>query len=180
MEQENLFREDEFRPGDLVFLTKAYEDYIKRKNPKLSISLVNRLAKIEEIIDWESDNGKKIKEAREKSGKWKNLIIEDNKYLLSIYYHDVDNKFNGKRGIIECTPMFLYQPGDNSKVFFEKVPDWVYEEIQRKCRNFDVKLVPVEKKPTVDDIEKQFQDEDKSVGGQLLKSLSKKGKNKGL
>ena len=57
------------KEGDLVFLTQAYEKFMYERNPRLRASLVNRLAKLEEIIDWKSPKGRKIKEARIKSGK---------------------------------------------------------------------------------------------------------------
>ena len=76
----------DIKPGDLVFLTQEYESYIYARNPKMKLSLVNRIAKLEEILDWDSPKGKKIKELREKSGRWKDLPLEDNKYIFSIYY----------------------------------------------------------------------------------------------
>jgi hypothetical protein len=128
----------DYQPGDLVFLSEAYEKYVFEKNPKLRISLVNRLAKIEDIIDWSTPKGQKIKEAREKSGKWKDLIIEDNKYILSVYYHDLTGR-KGQMGVVERgVPMFEKHPRTLAPFFF-KVPDWVYREIKAKCDQFDVR-----------------------------------------
>lgn len=128
-----------FAAGDLVILTQAYEEYMFNKNQDLSVSLVNRLAKIEEIIDWNSKKGKIIKAAREKSGKWKGLPIEDNRYILSIYYHDLIGR-NKKRGVIQRgVPMFSCSP-KNGAPFFEEVPDWMYREIAKKCETFTVEL----------------------------------------
>ena len=59
----------EIKVGDLVFITQDYEKYVFERNPKIRVSLVNRLAKLEQIIDWGSDSGKRIREARLKSGK---------------------------------------------------------------------------------------------------------------
>lgn len=124
-------------PGDLVFLTQAYEDYMYGKNPSLSVSFVNRLAKLEEIIDWDSKKGKIIKQARLKSDKWKDLPLEDNKYIFSIYYHDLVGR-NGKPGVIQRgVPMFSKDP-EKGIPFFEKIPDWIYKEISRSCVKFDV------------------------------------------
>lgn len=130
---------DDIKPGDLVFLTSAFENYMYEKYPKITIPFVNRLAKVEEIIDWESEKGKKIKKAREMSGKWKNLSIEENKYILSIYYHDLKGK-KGESGIVERgVSMFRFHPKTNH-VFFEKVPGWIFKLIKEKCEIFDVEL----------------------------------------
>lgn len=131
---------DELKSGDLLFLTKAFEDYFRKKNPTSKISLVNRLAKLEEIIDWGSDKGIAIKKAREMSGKWKNLSIEDNKYIISIFYHDLIGR-NKERGVVERgKPMFRTDPVTKAP-FFEKVPDWIYRDIMKQCETFSVELV---------------------------------------
>lgn len=129
----------DIKPGDLLFLTKSFEDHFRKKNPSSKISLVNRLAKLEEIIDWDSEKGQIIKAARIKSGKWKNLPIEDNKYIVSIYYHDLIGR-NKERGVIERgVPMFRYNP-KTKEPFFEKVPDWIYKSIMLQCETFSVEL----------------------------------------
>ena len=124
-------------PGDLFFLTQEYESYVYARNPKLKLSLVNRLAKLEEVIDWNSLKGKKIKALREQSGKWKGLPLEDNRYIFSIYYHDIDGR-NDQKGVIERgVPLFSKDPKTEAP-FFVKVPDWLFKEIIKKCENFDV------------------------------------------
>lgn len=128
---------DDIHPGDLVFLTQAYEQYMYRKKPDLKVSFVNRLAKLEEIIDWDSEKGQKIKKARVDSGKWKGLPLEDNRYLFSIYYHDLMGR-GGKRGVIgRGVPMFSKDP-ETGADFFEKIPDWIYKEIRKQCERFEV------------------------------------------
>ena len=130
---------EDIKPGDLLFLTRAFEDYFRQRNPSSKISLVNRIAKLEEIIDWASDKGLKIKKAREDSGKWKDLPIEDNKYIVSIYYHDLVGR-NKEKGVVERgVPMFRCNPKTGAP-FFEKVPEWIYKEIIRKCETFEVEL----------------------------------------
>lgn len=130
---------DDLRPGDLVFLTQAYERYLYERNPNLRLSFVNRLAKLMEIIDWDSDKGQAIKAARISSGKWKDLPLEDNRYLFSIFYHDVVGK-NGQQGVVErAVPMFSKDP-KTGEPFFQKVPDWIYREILKPCERFSVEL----------------------------------------
>lgn len=130
---------NDLKSGDLLILTGAFHVYFHKKHEKSKIILTNRLAKLEEIIDWDSSKGKLIKEARIKSGKWKNLPLEDNKYIISIYYHDLKGR-DGQKGVVERgVPMFRGHP-ETGTPFFEKVPDWLYKEIMKKCEEFDVEL----------------------------------------
>jgi len=129
-----------FKPGDLVFLTKWYEDFVREKNPKLEVFLVNRLSKIEEIIDWESDIGKAIKEERIASSKWTDLPIEDNKYILSVYYHELIGR-NGEQGVIQRgVPMFQKNP-KTGKDFFMKAPSGIFKEIAKECEKLGYGMV---------------------------------------
>lgn len=127
------------KEGDLVFLTQAYEKFMYERNPRLRASLVNRLAKLEEIIDWKSPKGRKIKEARIKSGKWKGLPLEDNRYIFSVFYPDLIGR-GGQKGVISRgVPLFSKDPV-TGEPFFQKVPDWFYREITQQCERFDVEV----------------------------------------
>ena len=130
----------DLNPGDLIFLTKAYNDYLHQKNPKMAVVATNRLAKLEEIIDWNSPKGKLIKDLRVKSGKWKDLPLEENKYIVSVYYHDITGR-KGERGVVERgVSMFQFHPQKPKVAFFEKAPDWIYKEIIKQCESFEVEL----------------------------------------
>lgn len=128
---------NDLSPGDLVFLTQAYENYVFERHPDLKVGLVNRLAKLESVIDWNSESGKKIMAARLKSGKWKDFPIEDCKYMFSIYYHELAGR-EGKKGVIETTPLFSKDP-KTGEAFFIKAPDWLMKDILAKSRQFEVK-----------------------------------------
>jgi hypothetical protein len=131
---------DDLKPGDLLFLTGAYNSYLHTKNPNMTVIATNRLAKLEEIIDWESPKGKMIKEMRIKTGKWKDLPLEENKYIVSIYYHELTGR-KGERGVVERgVSMFQFHPKNPKVAFFEKCPDWIYKEILKQCEVFDVEL----------------------------------------
>jgi len=124
-------------PGTLVILTEAYDKYWAKRSIEKKIKFVNRIAKLEEIIDWESDKGKRIKYARIKSGKWKDLPLEDNKYIFSIYYPELIGR-NGQAGVVERgVPMFSKDP-ENGKPFFIPVPEWLFKEIAKQCVKFGV------------------------------------------
>ena len=129
----------DFRSGDLVFLTQAYERWMYERNPHLKLSFVNRLARIEDIIDWESPKGKRIKEMRLRSGKWDDLPLEDNKYLLSIFYHDVQGR-KKEAGVVEQgVPSFSKYPGTEEPMFV-KVPKWIFEMLMTECQKFNVEI----------------------------------------
>jgi hypothetical protein len=131
---------DELKPGDLLFLTQAYNDYLHQRNPQMAVIATNRLAKLEEIIDWKSPKGKLIKDLRIKSGKWKGLPLEENKYIVSVYYHDIAGR-KGERGVVERgVSMFQFHPKNPKAAFFEKAPDWIYKEIMKQCEAFEVEL----------------------------------------
>lgn len=131
--------DEDIKSGDLLFLTETFNDYIHEKHPSSKIILTYRLAKLEEIIDWDSDKGKKIKAARILSGKWKDLPLEENKYIVSVYYHDLIGR-KGEKGVAERgVAMFRFHPKTGAP-FFEKVPDWIYKEIMKECEKFDVEL----------------------------------------
>ena len=130
---------DDLKPGDLVFLTSAYDDYIHKRTPDLKISMVNRLAKLEEIIDWGSEKGKIIKAARQKSGKWDNLPLEDNKWVFSVFHHELTGRKNQPGVIARGVCIFSADPATGDK-FFQKIPDWIYKEISKKCFTFGVSL----------------------------------------
>lgn len=128
---------EELKSGDLVFFTAEYEKYIYDKNPKISIPLVNRIGKIEEIIDWDSEKGRIIKEAREKNGKWDSLPIEDCKYVVSVFYPDLVGR-KGQKGVVERGMCIFEKSPHNDLPFFKKVPDWFFREIKKKCESFEV------------------------------------------
>lgn len=131
--------DNELKSGDLLFLTGAFNTYFHKKHKDSKIVLTNRMAKLEEIIDWNSEKGKTIKAARIKSGKWKNLPLEENKYIISIYYHDLIGR-DGQKGVVERgVAMFQGHPETGAR-FFEKVPDWLYREIMKKCEEFEVEM----------------------------------------
>jgi len=123
--------------GDLIYLTRAYEDHIKRSNPFISVRLENRIAKVEEILDWESEKGKKIKEARLKTGKWDKLPLEDNKYILSVYYPELAGR-KGEKGVVERGVASFSKDPITGVSFFDKLPDWMFKELAAKGKQLNI------------------------------------------
>ena len=134
--------------GDLVHLTKAYEAYLKSKHPFMSVQLENRIAKIEEIIDWGSEKGQKIKAARIKTQKWGKLPLEDNKYILSVYYPELQGR-SGQRGVIDRgVPSFSKDPksgaaffskiSEISEDFLSELPGWMSKDIKARCKELKI------------------------------------------
>jgi hypothetical protein len=163
---------NDLKPGDLLFLTKAFEEYFHQRHPGSHICLVNRLAKLEEIIDWASPKGQQIKRARLASGKWKDLPLEECRYLISIYYHDIEGR-KGQPGVAERgAVMFRYHP-TTGQTFFEKVPDWIYREIMKQCEVFNVEKQEVA--PTLEERVQQHASETSAdADATIIKAMSKK------
>jgi len=134
---EKLKPAGDVKPGDLLMLTAAYDAFVRARNPRLALVLTNRLAKLEEIIDWESPKGRLIKETRIKSGKWAKLPLEENRYIVSVFYPDVTGR-NGKIGVAERgVPLFRFHP-ETREPFFIRMPDWVARELTKGCETFSV------------------------------------------
>lgn len=127
------------KPGDLVFFTDAYEKYMYDRHPNLRVSLTNRLAKLEDIIDWDSPKGKTIKAQRLKSGKWKDLPLEDNRYIFSVYYHELKGR-GGTFGVVERGVCMFSKDPATGEPFFLPVPPWIYREIRKQCERFDIEV----------------------------------------
>jgi hypothetical protein len=151
----------DFKPGDILLLTRSYEEYVRSRTPDLPIRLLNRIAKLEDIIDWKTERGQKIKSARIKSGKWEDLPIEENKFVVSIFYPELTGR-KGQKGVVENTSLFQYDPLTRNSFFMKAtdeiiksitssgtyevdemiyhVPEWVGRELIKKPISFDVDL----------------------------------------
>lgn len=133
----NNIPESDVKPGDLLMLTEAYDAFVRSRNPKLNLILTNRIAKLESVIDWTSPEGALLKEARVKSGKWVNLPLEENRYVISVFYPDVAGR-GGKVGVAERgVSVFRYHP-ETRAPFFLKMPEWVSKELTKGCEKFSV------------------------------------------
>jgi hypothetical protein len=120
-----------------VYLTPHLEHWLKEINSNFNIPMVNRLAKVIKVFDWDTKEGKILLEAREKTGKWANLVSKDFKFVLKIYYPDMILK--DKKGITAEEVMPRFYPGSKLEMFCE-VPEWFLKDIKsnRKVEEFSL------------------------------------------
>lgn len=118
--------------GKMVYLTKHLESWYKELTPTFNVPITNRLAKIIKVFDWYTEEGKLLLEAREKTGKWKNLDAKSFKFVLKVYYPDLTIKRLKKVTIEEVMPMFY--PGTQNAMF-QVVPDWMLSDIVKAEKN---------------------------------------------
>lgn len=130
--------------GKIVYLTVHSEVWFKEINPNFNIPMVNRLAKIVKVFDWDTEEGKILLEAREKTGKWGKLNSKDFKFVLKIYYpeliFDPDIKIYSpemhrgmevKKGFVAEEVLPLKYPG-TELFMFDLLPDWVIKDLVKE------------------------------------------------
>jgi len=122
-----------FHEGQIVYLTKHFHTFLKAKAPDIQIQVVGRIARIVKIIDWDTDEGRKIKAARESIEAWKDPqksnMVEDYKYLLDILYPEIDYK--GK-GLIHPEVVPEYLSIDSKQRLFEPYPPKMLKYLLKK------------------------------------------------
>jgi len=123
-------------PGDLVFFTVVYDIWLHKRNPTHHHVMANRLARLEQIIDWDSETGKVIAEARKSHMRsWVGLDPLQCKYIFTVYYPELPGR-DGKSGAIACgVPMFAEHPV-SKKPFFIPVPEWLSKQLIKPLDQF--------------------------------------------
>lgn len=121
---------DNILDGSIVYLTIYFDKWFRDRDIKSTAPMVNRLAKIVKIFDWESDEGKLLLEARKSNGKWKDLNPEDFKYILKIYYPELKNN----KGIAIEEISSRYYPGSNNEMF-RVLPKSIIDFINKEEKN---------------------------------------------
>jgi hypothetical protein len=124
--------EDTDLNGKLVYLTIYLEKWYKSRNPIFNVPITNRLAKVIKVFDWDSEEGKILLDAREKTGKWTKLEPKDFKFVLKVYYPELIHKKSSKVTIEEVVPK--YYPGTKNEMF-KVVPEWMLKDIVKKEKN---------------------------------------------
>lgn len=113
----------------LVFLTVHTDIWFREINPQFNIPMVNRIAKIIKIFDWETEEGKLLLSERKKLEKWGNLDSEDFKYVLKIYFPEL--KYKGKIGFRVEEVLPRYYP-KTKLLMFDLLPAWMLKDLQRE------------------------------------------------
>lgn len=62
--------------------------------------------------------------------------MEDNKYILSVFYHELVGR-NGQLGVVEKTVSFSSDPS-TKEAFFVKVPQWIVRELLKNPESFEI------------------------------------------
>ena len=130
--------------GSIVYLTLFYEKWIREVHPEFNIPMVNRLAKVIKVIDWESEEGKLILKERLKNGKWDKLKSEDYKFVLDIYYPEL---VGSKKSLAIAEMVPRYYP-DSKNELFRVLPETMVTRLLKKELNvFKVVKQNVPKQP---------------------------------
>jgi len=130
MEDKDLFNK-------WVYLTPHIEHWLKESNSNFNVPMTNRLARIIKVFNWDTKEGKLLLDAREKTGKWKNLVSKDFKFVLKIYYPDIILKEKKGLAVEEVIPRFY--PNTKLEMFCE-VPEWIINDIKnnKKIKEFSL------------------------------------------
>ena len=118
--------------GRLVFLTTRVDIWLRKINPKFNIPMANRIAKVIKVFDWDTAEGKLLLKEREKTGKWKDLDPKSYKFVLKIYYPDLEK--DGKAGITAEEVMPRYLP-KTEMLMFDVLPGWMLKSLQKEEKN---------------------------------------------
>lgn len=121
MTTSNKHTYEEYQVGDVVFLTMAGHDFISRNKKDFNIPTSGRIAKILEIMDWNSERGKKVLAERKKVPMWIGKVAEDYKYVLLVYYPDLSTEEANGIALPEIFPQYHPKADKANKVaLFEK------------------------------------------------------------
>jgi hypothetical protein len=116
--------------GRLVYLTTHTDVWLREINPKFNIFMVNRIAKIVKVFDWNSEEGKILLAERKKNGKWgAKLNPRDFKFVLKVYCPELSLK--KKRGVTVDELLPLHFPG-TKLTMFEPIPSWMLKDLQKE------------------------------------------------
>jgi len=124
-----LGMEDSELLNRVVFITAHADRWLRDANPRFNIPMANRLARVSKVFDWDTEEGRMLLEAREKSGKWGKLDPRDFKFVLSIFYPELVN--DGQRGMVIEEVMPRRFPGTELELF-SPMPAWVLDDILKE------------------------------------------------
>ena len=130
--------DDKELEGKIVYLTIHYERWLREINSEFNIPMVNRIAKVIKVFDWDTHEGRILLSARKKTNKWGKLNPEDFKFVLQVFCPELISK--GKKGLKAEEVLPHFYPG-TELLMFDILPDWILSEINsKKYDNFKLSL----------------------------------------
>jgi len=115
--------------GRLVYLTMHCDVWFRELNPKFNIPMVNRIAKVVKVFDWETEEGQLLLSEREKTGKWGNLDPKAFKYVLKVYCPEL--KIKNRVGFATEEVLPRKYPG-TELTMFEPLPPTMLRSLQKE------------------------------------------------
>lgn len=102
----------EFIKGQLVFLTRAADVWLRdRRSDTSGIFFMGRIAQIDRVLDWDSEEGKEVHKTRQESGKWLHVINPlDYKYKLRVAFPEYPRTKEEFGLVLEDWVPVKYQP----------------------------------------------------------------------
>lgn len=131
--------EDKDLLNRIVFITAHTDKWLREANPQFNVPMANRLARVSKVFDWDTEEGRILLAAREKSGKWGNLNPRDFKFVLSVFYPDLVK--GNTRGLMIEEVMPRRYPGTDLDLF-TPVPDWMLDDILKERKEALFNLAP--------------------------------------
>jgi hypothetical protein len=125
--------------GKLVFLSIHCDKWLRDANPTFNVPMANRLARVSKVFDWDTEEGKLLLIARERTGKWGSLEPKDFKFVLTVFYPDL--KKGEKLGIKVEEVLPRHLPGTTLEIF-SPVPDWMILEFAADDAKEPFTIVP--------------------------------------
>ena len=120
---------DEEFAGRLVYLTMHCDVWFRELNPNFNIPMVNRIAKVVKVFDWDTDEGKLLLSEREKTGKWGKLDPKAFKFVLKVYCPEL--KIKNKIGFATEEVLPRKYPGTDLTMF-ELLPPSMLRSLQKE------------------------------------------------
>jgi len=133
--------------GKLVFLTTYYDRWLREVNSEFNVPMVNRIARVIKVFDWDTEEGKLLLAARTRSNKWGKFDPKDFKFVLEVYCPELKIKNNSEGFFTEEVTPKKY-PGTENHMF-EVIPEWMLDKIKSdKWSSFS--LLPKKKESSVE------------------------------
>ena len=130
--------QSKFKVGDLVFFTRAAELWMRETRPTSPVGFITgKLARVAEVIDWESERGRTIKASRDKLEKWSTIPnADDYRFVLDIFFPEMPSgEEQGAFGLVlpDVVPEFFsnVEGSEDPLPLFLKTTNTFQERLQK-------------------------------------------------